>query len=169
MEAIHIFESAGLGRAPFRFVGVQTNDDRAVQQRAREANGQTFTTNYCTSCDFCSQAICNAFLVESADGKRFKVGCDCIKKTGDKGLLRVVKDEESRKRRAATAKRNKSKWERERELIATWRSGQCEALRSLPHPKGRDGATAWDYVDYCVSCGMYGATVLDLIESAVAS
>ncbi len=69
----HIFEAAGLGLAPFRFVGIETDADRAAVQREREASGMCFTTNHCTSCDYCSQAIRNAYVIQSADGKRFKV------------------------------------------------------------------------------------------------
>ena len=35
-------------------------------------------------------AIANVFWIKSACGNRFKVGCDCVEKTGDAGLKRVI-------------------------------------------------------------------------------
>jgi hypothetical protein len=49
-----------------------------------------------TSCDYCGTAITNVFHIKSADGKAFKVGCDCVEKTGDAGLRRKV-DEAAKK------------------------------------------------------------------------
>ena len=86
-DKIHLFELAGLGIAPFRVIGIQTASDRRWVQKERENNGQTFTTNYCTTCDYCGTAIQNAFQVLSADQKQFKVGCDCLAKVGEKGLV----------------------------------------------------------------------------------
>lgn len=125
-----------------------------------------FTTNHSTSCDFCGQGIQNAYTVESADGKRFKVGCDCIRKTGDKGLTKVVTDEEARKRRAKADAKRKAKWQRERDLVAAFKSGQCESLRRLPHPKGREGS-AHDYVSWCVEYHCVGEVALRLIEQSI--
>ena len=79
---MHPFEKAGLGKAPFRFVSVQ--DSRAI-------NGHGLT-----SCDYCGTAIRWQFLIESFDGKGAKVGCDCIARVHDHGLLTLAK----------TAKRN---------------------------------------------------------------
>jgi len=166
-EQIHKFEAAGLGLATFRFVGLQTAADRAAVQSERAGAGQTYTTNNATSCDYCGQGILNAYCVESADGKRFKVGCDCIRKTGDTGLIRVVTEEESSKRRAATKSRREAKCQRECDLIAAFRAGKCESLRSLPHPKGRENCTAFDYVEWCVSNRCYGEAVLNMIASAI--
>lgn len=68
---IHVFEVAGLGSAPFTFVGVDYNQKG-------------------THCDYCGTAIVNVFWVRGSCGKTFKVGCDCIAKTHDAGLIRIV-------------------------------------------------------------------------------
>ena len=162
---IHKFEAAGLGLAPFRFVGIETGADRASVQSERAGNGLTYTTNNATSCDYCGQGIINAYQVQSADGKRFKVGCDCIRKTGDAGLIRHVTEEEGSKRRAKNTARRAAKWQREQDLVAAFKAGKCESLRNLPHPKGREGS-AWDYVAWCVENKFIGSAVLALIEKA---
>lgn len=163
---VHKFEAAGLGKAPFRFVGLETAADRGAVQNERKGDGLIYTTNNATSCDYCGQGIMNAFVVASADGRRFKVGCDCIRKVGDKGLMKIVSDAEAAKRRAKAADRRKAKWQREADLLAKFNRGECEALRGLPHPKGREGATAYDYVNWCVTNRCVGALVLDLIKGA---
>lgn len=164
--AIHPFEAAGLGKAPFRFVGLQTDDDRAAVQTERAGAGLTYTTNYCTSCDYCSQAIHNAFQVRSSDGKQFKVGCDCIRKVGDVRLISAVKAAESAKRRAVSATKRRTKVQHENALIDAFRAGRCDSLRLQPHPKGREGATAWDYVDWCIENHYVGAAVIALLAAA---
>lgn len=159
MDKIHLFEQAGLGKAPFRFVGLETAADRAAIQTERASAGQTFTTNYATSCDYCGQGIQNAYRVESADGKTFKVGCDCIRKTGDVGLRRVISEEESRKRRAKKNERRAREWAEQQALKTRFTAGEFdEVLSAIPHPK-RGGETLHDYVAFCFSCGAREAAV----------
>lgn len=166
MEGIHIFEAAGLGKAPFSFDGIQTDQDRADIENDRMRDGKPYTTNHCTSCDYCSQAIHNAYFVRSADGKRFKVGCDCIRKADDSGLIRYVTKEESRKRSERAEAKRKAARQRELQLVAMFKSGQfSDQLRAMPHPKGREGCTAFDYVDWCVDAHCVGTTVVRLLES----
>lgn len=67
---IHMFEKAGLGQAPYTFDGVETT------------HGST--------CQFCGTAIIYRFWLTSADGRKFFVGSDCILKSGDAGLKRII-------------------------------------------------------------------------------
>ena len=129
-EQIHRFEAAGLGKAPFRFIGVETNSDRAALNREAESNGLMFTTNYCTSCDFCGMAINDAYRLQSADGNRFKVGCECVKKTGDAGIVRQI--DETRKR-LAREKRHAREAARIVEGKA-WIVANRARLEATPHP-----------------------------------
>ena len=77
----HAFELAGLGLAPFRFVGMRENA-MALPDGSTKAAG---------SCDYCGTGIRYEFSILSADGKRSVVGCDCINKVGDAGLMRAYK------------------------------------------------------------------------------
>ena len=76
-QAAHKFESAGLGKAPFRFIGYEHKTYQAHPSAPVQVGG---------SCDYCGQGISNMYHVKSADGNRFKVGSDCIAKVDDKGL-----------------------------------------------------------------------------------
>lgn len=68
-QTMHIFEQAGLGRAPYRYLGIEKQH---------------------TGCQFCATAIMFKFWLLSADGKKFFVGSDCILKSGDAGLKRLI-------------------------------------------------------------------------------
>jgi hypothetical protein len=148
-QIVHVFEQANLGKAPFRFVELQTTADRAGINREREANGQMFTTNYATSCDFCGTCIADAYQIESADGKRFKVGCECVKKTGDRGLINLTQ-------RAKAAADTKKRHAREEIKLAAGRElferPEVQAmLAKMPHPRkwcADKGETMLDNVNW---------------------
>ncbi len=78
---VHRFEAAGLGKAPFELVGFTEEKFVAAPGCPAQPGG---------TCDFCGNAIMNVFYVRSADGRRFKVGCDCVLKVDDAGLKRQV-------------------------------------------------------------------------------
>lgn len=82
---VHAFERAGLGFYPFRCVKVEK----------REA-----------SCAYCGEPLMYPCVVSDRDGKEFDVGCECVTKSGDSGLLRHIKTSETyraiqRQKRAA--------------------------------------------------------------------
>jgi len=78
---VHKFETAGLGKAPYKFCGVTEHKFQAAPGCPIKAGA---------SCDFCGSSIMFAAQLESADGKRFKVGCDCALSAGDKGMQKRV-------------------------------------------------------------------------------
>lgn len=114
----HIWTEAGLGQAPFRVVRLETREDRAGIESERKSNGQTYTTNHCTTCDACGTAIYNAYHIQSSDGRRFKVGCDCLEKTGSKGLIDQAKREA--RKREQDAKRVREQSRKIGTLVISW-------------------------------------------------
>lgn len=70
----HVFSH--LGAAPYKFVG----HEEFVERRVMVDVGVEQIIPRGTSCDHCSTYIVDAFWLLSSDGKRFKVGCDCIAK-----------------------------------------------------------------------------------------
>lgn len=120
----HRFELAGLGKAPFRFAGMSEN-------LLRHADGHCQPGG---SCDYCGNGIRFECWVLSADGRRFKVGSDCIRKVDDSGLMAAYKSspqfrEHQRKLRLAKAQRELAELDA---MIAAHR----DALAALPHPHG---------------------------------
>lgn len=58
----------------------------------------------CGTCNYCGQPIMNCYLINSADGHKFAVGCECVRKTGDAGLVnkqKALKRQADREKRAA--------------------------------------------------------------------
>ncbi len=72
----HAFEISGLGKPPYRFCGVF------------EQPG---------SCEHCSTGIKYNCVLESSDGKRFRVGTSCLEKSGDQGLIHAYKTSPERR------------------------------------------------------------------------
>ena len=93
---LHDFERAGLGAAPFRFIGMEEKTYQACHGAPVQPG---------SSCDYCGTAIRYVCWIKSSDGKQFKVGTDCVHKAGDAGLAKQMKSSpEMRKMRAAKAK-----------------------------------------------------------------
>lgn len=93
-DMMHKFEAAGLGKAPFKFVGCEVQDmayGQVILNRAEyQRTGIMISTQPGGTCAYCGQYIVQMFNVRSADGKQFHVGSDCILKVGDAGLKRNV-------------------------------------------------------------------------------
>lgn len=137
---IHAFERAGLGRAPFRFVGCY--EDRGPKVMS-EQGGVTFTVGSpgqaMGSCAFCGQSIAECCVVRSADGREFTVGSSCVMKTGDAGLRRAVKAEIREKQ----VVRERERWQAVKARLATDETLR-EKLGVVPCPNGRnESALGW--------------------------
>jgi hypothetical protein len=75
-ETKHTFELSGLGKPPYVVVNPKQNPlDQGVQ----------------FWCDHCGTCIKNRNFIKSSDGKVSIVGIDCLRKTGDQGLIDGVK------------------------------------------------------------------------------
>lgn len=131
----HPFERAGLGKAPFRFVGVET---RVGPMPMLDSNGNPTNTMVGSpgqplgTCAFCGQSLAQCCFIKSADGKTFMVGNVCVYKTGDTSLEKPVKD-------AVRERQRKKRHEREDQRIQACRDalkveGVREALNARPHP-----------------------------------
>jgi hypothetical protein len=102
-DRIHPFEKVGLGKAPFRVVGFSVQKYQACYGAPVQPG---------SSCDFCGTSIMNVFSIQGADGSRFKVGIDCVKKTYDKALHKeALASAREVKRKARTEAREASRAE----------------------------------------------------------
>lgn len=137
----HPFEAKGLGTAPFRYVGVEAQEIRHGSRVIGSVGGCDIVTKPGGTCAYCHKYIVNLFVVESADGKRFHVGCDCIMKVDPKLSSGVQAD----------LKKNKALREQQRIADAIAALPACQGLRSQPHPSpyhASQGKTLWHYVDW---------------------
>jgi len=142
---LHLFERAGLGKAPFKFVGMS-------EKRFPNGDG-TFKPG--GSCDYCGTGILYEFHLRSADGKTFKVGCDCIEKAGDTGVLRAYRSTPAY--RLAQREKAQRKAVSVRESLKTLMARLRPALEAAPHSRGfinratSRPLTAWDEADWMFS------------------
>ena len=131
--AIHKFEEAGLGKAPFRFVRVE---ERVGPMIISVENGITTTVGApgqpCGTCDYCGTAIKECCIIRSADGRQFIVGNQCVHKTGDSGLESATKKAINKKRTEARHAREDDRIEDARRSLKREDVRMC--LESDPHP-----------------------------------
>lgn len=123
---MHVFERAGLGRAPFRFVGYERKTYQACPGAPIQVG---------SSCDYCGEGISNVYWLEGADGRRFKVGCDCVGKTGDRGIVDPIKREANRIKTAQRHAREDARIEAAKAAMED--AAISDALAAEPHPKRR--------------------------------
>lgn len=137
---VHKFERAGLGRAPYRYLGFE--EKVFTVPGAYSKPGGT--------CQYCGTAIRNCFWVGSADGKRFYVGCECIGKLGDRGLVDVVRREANRMKRDKAAARADERIAAARARLET-DAGLRAALAAAPHPtawRAEQGGTKLEWAEW---------------------
>lgn len=156
---IHRFQVAGLGIAPFHFTGEVTEKTYQACPGAPVQAG--------SSCDYCGTCIRYEFWVKSADGKEFKVGCDCIHKTGDRGLIQQISVAERKlrdKKNQAAKERKLAKLTARIEAAKLALPSAAGALSAQPHPSSwHTDKTLLDYVNWCFANG-YGERAAITVE-----
>jgi hypothetical protein len=167
VPVLHKFEERGLGKAPFAYAGMSENWYVAHQGAQKQPGG---------SCDYCGMGIAYEFHVRSADGRQFKVGCDCIAKVGDEGLRRAIAADE---RKLLNARNEAARVRRVLAQVAayaqleTWRRdvNLSGFLASQAHPVGRVGYSALNYLDWCLEHlgGSNAAGAVRRLSGAVAA
>ncbi len=161
-KPVHPFERAGLGKAPFRFVGMVDQPKAGGlgggMVSVGEVNGVEVLTTPGGSCDYCGQGIIYMFGVESSDGRRFKVGCDCVHKIADADpkLVRAVDAEVRRINRQKRVAKDQAGTQEIHEILTAHK----DALAAIPHPqkwRADKGETALDYAQWMLrNAGMSG-------------
>ena len=116
----HCFESAGLGTAPFRCIG--------FAERVQVIGIMPPVTIRPTgTCAYCGTGIRNAYIIRSADGRVFDVGCDCVERV-DPELWQEFKARRRAERNAA---------------VAAERARNCDAARAKAKADGDEREAAW--------------------------
>jgi len=107
---VHKFEKAGLGKAPYRFLGVSEHKFQAAPGEPIKPGG---------SCDYCGASIMYAAQLQGACGARFKVGCDCALSAGGAGMQKRVEDWQKKHERELRKARKAAKAAAMRERFAS--------------------------------------------------
>ena len=134
----HLFEIAGLGKAPFSFVNVQylPSTDSGFFQGI----GKTGICAYCGQSNL--KTLCH---VKSADGNEFIVGTSCVHKTCSTKTYNYVNRVEKKIKKEYKLKQEKLLIEK---YFSIYKNYEME-LKSVPHPnKYFSDKTFWDYTQY---------------------
>lgn len=128
-DRIHKFEAAGLGKAPFRFVGMTEHVGPIALKDGTQvgAPGQPMGT-----CQFCGQGIRYCCEILAADGRTFVVGTDCVEKTGDGGLKIITDRLKADRAKAARQSREAARIAAHRHLLDD--PALLAVMGSHPHP-----------------------------------
>lgn len=131
--SVHPFEIVGLGRAPFRLIGMEKRVYSAAPGHQQPAG----------TCDACGQGIMYCFSIRSSCGRDSVVGCDCVRKLDreDNRLVsavekakadyaRKVRDEEREAARMAREQRIEAGLQAERERNGGKTDAEIEAIKA---------------------------------------
>lgn len=148
----HVFESAGLGSAPFSFVGVETRrgpikmmqlafDGKTMIEVDVGAPGQPMGT-----CDYCGTGIADCYMIRSADGKNSIVGCECVSKTGDRGLKIAIE----RAKKELNREKNDAKKAANIKALESLLADESiqSSLLTFPHPSEKMAARGFSRLDW---------------------
>lgn len=131
----HLFEQAGLGKAPFKLVGHRENWFKAGND---VKPGGT--------CDYCSTGIAYEYVIESADRVRSVVGCDCILKLEWVSNSTLIKQVDQIRKEGARKRREAKLAEQIRQATEVLADPVISSfLSSQPHPK----LSGKSLLDYC--------------------
>lgn len=105
-KQIHIFENAGLGKAPFHVVGMYSLPSKTLAEQNPTAYMNALRDMPqgvgCGMCAYCGHDLINNFIIQSSDNKKFVVGSECVNKAGDKGMvseMKLIKNKIAREKR----------------------------------------------------------------------
>ena len=134
VKPVHPFEKAGLGKAPFRYIG-------ASEKHIKHPDGSMQPAG---TCDYCGTGISLQMHIKSSDSRCFIVGCDCVQKLDweDNQLSKLAKAVQNKHRSVQAKKRTQVQAENLETLIEE----NKEKLMALPHPKGWETKTYLDYI-----------------------
>lgn len=153
---MHPFEKAGLGKAPFKFLSMEDKGpthDNGMRYAGQTKDGFDMYVGAGGSCAYCGTYICLHFNVESADGKKFHVGSDCIEKINQEDpMLAKQVSIELRKYKSKQRLELQDKKIKEVEQII---EENKDVLIKLPHPK-MQWRTDKTMLDYCNWIMVYG-------------
>jgi len=167
VETNHPWEAAGLGNHPYRVVGIETRVGPIHLPNGMMigAPGQPMGT-----CDYCGQGIKEVYKIRAADGKRFEVGCDCVRRAyaevGERLPAEVERYEREKRQAAAKAKAKRIR-ERLNEILANPTAVLTETKATTPW--GEERTVLDDLKRVLQFCGAAGeARHLKRIEKLIA-
>jgi hypothetical protein len=151
-RALHPFERAGLGKAPFYFVGLTEKTYQACHGAPVQPGG---------TCAFCGTGIRYCCQIKSADGARFVVGCDCVQRLADErndgsdtalALRKLAAVVSAAERKIAAQKRA----QKAAGVLASIETSLADAairatLETRPHPRAFAGLSLLNWCEWMLA------------------
>lgn len=142
LETKHIFERAGLGLYPYQYIGCEYGK---------------------SGCQYCGTAIAYKFYLKSKDQKTFYVGCDCINKSGDQGLVKLISKDIKKMQAEQRQARKLAKFTKIKALFSELYTDEIKAkFQRIPHPNdyfASLGKTMADYIHFYIERGNYAGAI----------
>lgn len=173
---IHVFEKAGLGKAPFRCVAVASIPSASLAasnpEAYRNALRELPRDVGCGTCNYCGTAIMHNFIIQSSDYRRFVVGSDCVAKTGDAGLIKAVRGERAKMLKAQRVAARTVKFEERAAARKRQIEAQAEAFKvhNVDLIKAAEGSTnpfVRDVMDRALAGGYVSDRAITAVKSAL--
>lgn len=146
----HVF--AHLGPAPYRYLGYERKVFQSIPG-CPDCPMQPGAT-----CDHCGTGIMDTFRFRAADGREFIVGSDCVHKSGDANLRKVISADVSTHRREVVKARAANLLDRALAALPALR----DTFAAEPHPNAwaaAKGRTRLDWIDWMLAnAGRTGRT-----------
>lgn len=155
----HVWQTQGLGQAPFKIIGYWSAPSKSLQEHNPNAYNMAMSSrpkccNLC--CEHCGTGIMHHCIIKSADHKIFSVGSDCVAKTHDSKLIsqvkarknKVARERAAEKRAAAQLARQEARAielqaERDRNGgLTDYEAEQAERMRQLEELTSRNAKIA---------------------------
>ena len=151
-DTLHPFEKAGLGKAPFRYIGSEVKIGPI-----KLADGITIVGSPgqpMGTCDYCGMGISVCYTIESVDGERFVVGSTCVNKlyrASNQTASQLAYDPVYQQIKADKRDRDrKLRHEREAAKIKAgkeWAESHRSELEAMPNPY-RAGENLWQQYEW---------------------
>ncbi len=130
-KKVHRWEYTGHGAAPFRCVGVVEFPSKAVLEQNPDAYNNAMKNlpkGYgLGTCAICGMALTVNYLINSADGKKFAVGCECVRKADDRNLTSAMNEKRLERERAKRAAKKEEKRQAKEEAERKRNGGKTDA------------------------------------------
>ena len=113
MQLMHTWESNGY-KPPYRCVGIASLPTKSLAEANPFAYSKALAEipkGYgCGSCSICGTPLVHNYLMMDAEGARFAVGSDCVKKSGNAQLVSAIEKERLAFNRAKAKARRDEVW-----------------------------------------------------------
>ncbi|ATI17299.1 hypothetical protein [Aeromonas phage AS-sw] len=173
------WESQGVGKAPFRCVGMfkMPNKDTATMQDYA-ALPQGYGAG---SCHVCGTGIIYNYMIHDADGQKFVVGCECVNYTNDTTLIDAVKAERkafnNAQKAAETRKRNEEERARnggltDKEMAQKAVQDEWDAKRKVYRETNKELfdaglATGYEWIEEIIESCIHYCSMSDAQKTAI--